>query len=39
MYDTIHYAYSTRCRLALLHQKLTNLERQVEYIEARVTKT
>ena len=27
------------CRLALLNQKLTSLERQVEYIEARVTKT
>ncbi|CAI8055952.1 Probable protein BRICK1-B [Geodia barretti] len=30
---------SARSRLALLNQKLTNLERQVEYIEARVTKT
>ena len=27
------------CRLAVLNQKLTSLERQVEYIEARVTKT
>ena len=26
-------------RLAVLNQKLTSLERQVEYIEARVTKT
>lgn len=29
---------SARSRLALLNQKLTHLERQVEYIEARVTK-
>ena len=29
---------SARSRLAVLNQKLTRLERQVEYIEARVTK-
>lgn len=29
---------SARSRLASLNQKLTHLERQVEYIEARVTK-
>ncbi|XP_055883264.1 probable protein BRICK1-B [Biomphalaria glabrata] len=29
---------SCRSRLALLNQKLTQLERRVEYIEARVTK-
>ena len=34
------YAFdlSARSRLAVLNQKLTRLERQVEYIEARVTK-
>lgn len=30
---------SARSRLAVLNQKLTYLERQVEYIEARVNKT
>lgn len=30
---------SARSRLAVLNQKLTSLERQVEYIEARVKKT
>lgn len=30
---------SARSRLAVLNQKLTYLERQVEYIEARVSKT
>lgn len=30
---------SARSRLATLNQKLTHLERQVEYIEARVTRT
>lgn len=30
---------SARSRLAMLNQKLTNLERQVDYIEARVNKT
>ncbi|XP_005093794.1 probable protein BRICK1-B isoform X2 [Aplysia californica] len=29
---------SCRSRLAVLNQKLTELERQVEYIEARITK-
>ena len=29
---------SARSRLATLNQKLTHLERQVDYIEARVTK-
>ena len=30
---------SARSRLAVLNQKLTALERQVDYIEARVNKT
>ena len=30
---------SARSRLAVLNQKLTHLERQVEYVEARVSKT
>lgn len=30
---------SARSRLATLNQKLTSLERQVDYIEARVNKT
>lgn len=30
---------SARSRLAMLNQKLTHLERQVDYIEARVSKT
>ena len=30
---------SARSRLAVLNQKLTKLERQVEYIEAQISKT
>ena len=30
---------SARSRLAMLNQKLTHLERQVDYIEARISKT
>lgn len=30
---------SARSRLAMLSQKLTQLERQVDYIEARINKT